>query len=992
MNRVVVAAGVLFGFAGCLNAEPFQPENLRLVDRGPNTDVIEWNSLVTNSSGRVVTKAHRFTRLETGLNYWQPGKNSGEKGQWVPSSEQFRVSGKGVIADKGQYQVSITSLGADIVSPEGRTISTRTLGLAYITADSSVWVAQFREVDGTLSDDLKSVVFEDAFDGLKADLRMTYGKWGFESDVILRECPPLLPSDFQLGDDVKLAVVTEFFNSVEPEVETSASRGKEDDDTLVFGALRMAQGKAFSIGNDTNATPVRKRYFNNLNGTRRNILIEEVDWSEVAPALQDLPAAPAVEAAPQPGDQPIQDAQAHPALRKHYAKLELPARRSEVAASKQIQTASASTRAGLRVASAAQPKGYVLDYVLLNNTGDFTFAGDTTYELSSTVNLYGTTVIEAGTVVKYANGASLVFNGPVSCLSRPYHPAIFTGYDDYSCGEILPGASGQPTGYYASIALDFNTGNNVITLQNVRVCNASTGIRFRGSVSNSLSHVQIGICGTAVTSTTANYGLYNALIWYTDTAFGGGNSNVHAEHLTADSLSYLSGGPSVNLTNSLLVSVYYTNNYSGGSNAITTWTGGIFNNVKAGLHYLYDNTYRGMGANTISPTLRAALSNMTTYPPSVLDDTITTTTTLAPRGLGNSGTPDLGYHYDILDYIGGPAMTAPLILTNGVSVGVINSNGIQALMGIDSSGLATALNHMARYSYVQENWANYYGSCANTVSNGVCRFRFTDFSVPSAMQGTGTTISNCYEITFRDCQFRGCNIDLAQATRSPGRRYPTVTFINNLFERSFVGVATNYPQSVVYQLSFINNTFRNTGLVFCDSFLNIGLQNNLFDQGGAFLYSSITTNISYARNIFTVGTYNGLDSDNNTLTNCIACNIVDVTVNYFDGPLGHYYFVGGNLSLGDFGDRSATDVGLYHYATPANDGIEGNSTVDIGFHYVATDGNGNPIDSNGDGIPDYLEDPNGNGVVDVGELDWTNGGAPTLSVFITDPKNNSVLP
>ncbi len=55
---------------------------------------------------------------------------------------------------------------------------------------------------------------------------------------------------------------------------------------------------------------------------------------------------------------------------------------------------------------------------------------------------------------------------------------------------------------------------------------------------------------------------------------------------------------------------------------------------------------------------------------------------------------------------------------------------------------------------------------------------------------------------------------------------------------------------------------------------------------------------------------------------------------------------------------------------------------------MATDANGNPLDFDGDGIPDYLEDYNGNGVFDTGETDWKtynspNGltGIPGLQVF-----------
>ena len=65
--------------------------------------------------------------------------------------------------------------------------------------------------------------------------------------------------------------------------------------------------------------------------------------------------------------------------------------------------------------------------------------------------------------------------------------------------------------------------------------------------------------------------------------------------------------------------------------------------------------------------------------------------------------------------------------------------------------------------------------------------------------------------------------------------------------------------------------------------------------------------------------------------------------------------------------------------------------VDIGFHYVAVTNNV-PIDTDGDGLPDYLEDRNGNGTVDSGETDWQSATDLGLKVWITEPKSNSNIP
>jgi hypothetical protein len=97
------------------------------------------------------------------------------------------------------------------------------------------------------------------------------------------------------------------------------------------------------------------------------------------------------------------------------------------------------------------------------------------------------------------------------------------------------------------------------------------------------------------------------------------------------------------------------------------------------------------------------------------------------------------------------------------------------------------------------------------------------------------------------------------------------------------------------------------------------------------------------------------------------------------------------MDLANRGSRAADLAGLYHFTTSTNQLKETNSPVDIGFHYVAVT-NGVPVDADGDGIPDYLEDANGNGAVNSGETDWQNAADLGLRVRITRPRPNAVLP
>ena len=105
---------------------------------------------------------------------------------------------------------------------------------------------------------------------------------------------------------------------------------------------------------------------------------------------------------------------------------------------------------------------------------------------------------------------------------------------------------------------------------------------------------------------------------------------------------------------------------------------------------------------------------------------------------------------------------------------------------------------------------------------------------------------------------------------------------------------------------------------------------------------------------------------------------------YQVGPLGNYYLPN-STPLYHAGSQTPGEAGLYHYTTRLDQIKEGdeyiafNNQVNIGLHYVAvtnnqlSTGNYQPKDSDGDGIPDYMEDANGSGTVEAGvKTDWHN--------------------
>jgi RHS repeat-associated protein len=939
-----------------------------------------WQNVVpspADQSGQVAYQTNSFTELATGMNYM-------DNGQWMESSENIQITAEGGAATNGQHQVEFaadinTSNAVLIITPDHLQLKTHIMGLSYYDSGtgSNVLFAELQSSVGQLVGN-NGVVYSNAFSDCDVDVRYTYTRAGFEQDIVVQRQLPT-PDSFGLNPDTSwLQVWTEFSDSPTPGIEPILNG---TDERLDFGIMKMERGKAFIMGSESNSVPVNKTW-TSVNG--RTFLVEQVAFDTVATQLQSLPAPSASGGAGSGTD--IQQIRY-----QGFPKRLPPPPRLAKRANEKLQMAKAS----------APNKGLVLDYALVNGSiTNQTFQGDTTYLISGNVNLYGTTTIEGGTVVKFTNsGPNLCVYGSVSCQTAPYRMAVFTAQDDDTVGLKLPGSTGSPSGYYATYAIEDESQSGGAALNYMRISYASTGCYFNYTSASSLKHCQFVNDGSGINDYNGLLNIENVLF---DNISGvvvtaSGYAEISAENVTVDTsgLFYNGAGTStMGVTNCLLVNDGFSGYGWAGAYNFTASSSSVFTNAGAGAHYLATGAYRGQGTTNIDPGLLADLRNMTTYPPATPPSfstdnipTVTTNTILTPYAARDTNTmPDVGYHYSPIDYMTTSDYSNCVVtMTNGVVLGYWRNFGISLDNGsqLVSQGGPIQRNAIAYYTLVQEqavklmgsdtNLADYPSnslpivtSHSNTGQNPSIYLRFTSIYAPQGagnilnISGAGNAISN---LTARDCEIYGAGAALELADQTGA-----VNLNNNLFQYTPL---TAYASGA---FGAFNNLYRgNSNYTFwvTNSGGSVTNRDNAFDG----------TSVNIAG---TNGWNAYLNLTTNNVLNPIYTNDIVTNLTWVTGPLGIFYQAT-TSPLINAGSTTANLLGLYHYTVLTNQVKETNSTVDIGYHYVALGTNGIPADSNGDGIPDYLEDANGNGLDDPGETPWN-------LAILSQPQNvNAVL-
>lgn len=947
-----------------------EPTPYQVVNRGANFNIWQRTEYEKTRDGSIVPHVHSYTELASGLNYLQ-------NGQWTDSKEEIDIQPDGSAAavfgaHQSYFPSDIYQGEIKDIAWDGVVFESQPAALAFDDGSHTVIIAVLTNSVGQIIES-NQVIYTNAFVGtassFSADLLYSYGKGGLEQDVILRSSPPS-PESLGLSPDARLQVLTEFFNPPEPTQQPLSGGGDTglSDVMLKFGGTIMGHGRAFLIGNQPRGSspdsPSHFRVYKTWLETQgRTLLIESVPLSQIAGQLQSLPAS----------SRNSVNSRTKFALRGATGHYYLPPQ---------------------RMANAGPPKshfvksnpvshpGFVLDYTTVSSEAtNFVFQADTTYLISDRLLLDGTNTFEGGTVLKYDPSGVLDCEGSfLVCDTGPYRPAIFTSSDDDSVGETISWSSGSPsTGVfnpiyfdnnpvmfnycefrYAIIALDLNSDDADIWNCQFLDCYNALAQEETGSP-NTISLHNI----LAVNNATDSITVFDS----------SGTLTVRAENVTSDSAYFVNWGWAVSGTNTMcLTNCIIRGNFDTSGN-ITTNSTVIdpsitpFQTVGAASYYLNGSTYRGMGTTNISPDLLANLRQKTTYPPVVYSNvTFSVVTNFSPQAPRDTNAmPDIGYHYDPLDYVFGNVSVATNIsFAAGTAVGWFDSSGFGLKLSdkitVSFNGTATAPCIFAHFSTVQEqnlpSWTGaswvWFGMSANGSAQDLADAalispNFTHFYCLAQTHDFFRDYTAQLRFWAQNCELYSCGV---------GAYSVGICLTNCLLDRMYVGVqGTCCAQLALNNCTMFGGTLLNTGAGSWPTTIT----NSVFDH---VTFSMNSSGLSCD--------YNAFATNNTRLPVSAPHDIYRTNFNWQSSWFGDFYLPSSS-PLSNVGSTNANLLSLYHFTTQTNQVKETNSIVDIGYHYVTTDGNGNPLDTNGDGVPDYLEDTNGNGLVDPGELPWTLG-------------------
>lgn len=149
-----------------VNSSSAQSGGYTITERGPDWKVMQKTEVVNG-----ITNVHRYTELATGMHY------TNASGQLVESKEQITIlPNGGAAATQGRHKAyfpsDIYNGVLEVITPDGRHLKSRPLGVSYDDGSNTVFIATLKHAQGYLTSS-NQVTYRDAFTDFKADLICT---------------------------------------------------------------------------------------------------------------------------------------------------------------------------------------------------------------------------------------------------------------------------------------------------------------------------------------------------------------------------------------------------------------------------------------------------------------------------------------------------------------------------------------------------------------------------------------------------------------------------------------------------------------------------------------------------------------------------------------------------------------------------------------------------------------------------------------------------
>jgi hypothetical protein len=514
---------------------------------------------------------------------------------------------------------------------------------------------------------------------------------------------------------------------------------------------------------------------------------------------------------------------------------------------------------------------------LAGSRQDYTFKNGITYYVGSRVELYGTTTIEGGAVIKpdyYYPDSTLAVMGKLICKTEDaYFPAFFTSVDDDTIGDAFQFSSGIPTAISNGAPyLDLTFAQDASpALNNLRIRYADQGVSTPKNKRLNVWNSQFVECNAGlVANKDTTISLHNALFGACGAVVAGATNftAIEAEHVTADATNFWTQvAPSqIKLTNSFIIGTLGSGPTLVTDHTVVNPSGAVFQPSGSGRYYLTNtSSYVRAGTTNVSPRLLTEFRQKTTQAPLIFPEMleIAGDMTLGQQvARYTNGAPDYGYYYPPLDYtVAWLTLRGKMIILPGAAVGFRNEYSTNYSRynwwGFDlregssfvSQGTPSRPNVFTDIQMVQEQLASpclasfmpsFFPNDSGNIAPSM-DFRFSRFyananwyHVWAGYEETCNFLQSpdsLVDWSLRDCELRGGRVNLGPPDDGFFYGAPmdwyygacSVSWVNNLFDT--VAVTLN-PTFYWYN-----------GATNCD--MTFSAQNNLFRGGQWFFLSPV---------------------------------------------------------------------------------------------------------------------------------------------------------